>query len=285
MAKFVTGAQGSARHRSAVAVASVLVVLLIATSLWPVLHRRHPSSGVAAPTAFTQHEPTLMLWAWETPEDLTGLDTSRAGVAFLSRELILSTTLQVRPRRQPLRVPPHAWLMADVRIETTPAFVSSPQLVSQTAAAIAAVTQLPNVRAIQVDFDATYSQRPFYTAVLGELRPLVPPTTPISITALVSWCGSPSWLHSLPAHTLDEAVPMFFRMGGPASIRATRPKDISVVTEPLCSASIGIATDETWPTISPHQRVYLFRQGPWTKEDLALLHNSGYEHLQRVSPQ
>jgi hypothetical protein len=50
-------------------------------------------------------EPYLMLWEWETPEDFRGLDPTRAGVAYLSRELVLGSNLEMRPRHQQLLLP------------------------------------------------------------------------------------------------------------------------------------------------------------------------------------
>jgi hypothetical protein len=227
-----------------------------------------------------QQEPLTMLWAWETPEDLRTLDPTHTGVAFLSREVLLSDHIQIRPRRQPLLLPANPWLMAVVRIETAPNFTSNKAPIKATAIevaqAIAAAASAPNIRALQLDFDATASQRDLYTAILHELRRILPPKIPISITALVSWCGDHSWLSSLP---ITEAVPMFFRMGGPTATRATSPKDAATVTEPLCSGSAGIATDETWPAIHSGERVYVFRSGSWTKEDLARVNGTGYQGL------
>jgi hypothetical protein len=105
---------------------------------------------------------------------------------------------------------------------------------------------------------------------------------PISITALVNWCGDNSWLHSLP---IDEAVPMFFRMGGPAAVRAIRPKDASLVREPVCSGSAGISTDETWPAIHTLERVYVFLPGSWTQQELARVNALGYHGLRGDSLQ
>jgi hypothetical protein len=166
--------------------------------------------------------------------------------------------------------------MAVVRIETSSAFHPTPTLIHQTAAAIAAAAAEPNVRALQIDFDATASQRDFYAAVLRELHHNLPPQLPLSITALVSWCGPHSWLRSLP---VDEAVPMFFRMGGPAATRAVRPKDSSTVREPLCSTSAGVSTDEAWPAIHSQQRVYVFHPGSWPQQDLASVNALGYQGL------
>jgi hypothetical protein len=258
-----------------------LLACLAVFGLWHLRHRvlRRNSSNIAQPTM--QNEPSTMLWAWETPQDLTTLDPAKTGVAFLSRELLLGKGVQVRPRRQPLRLPDNTWLMAVVRIETAPDFTATADTLAETVRDIAAVAQQPNVRAVQVDFDATASQRAFYSAVLNQLRKQLPSNVPISITALVGWCGDNSWLHQLP---VDEAVPMFFRMGGPAPLRATRPKDASVVHEPLCSGSVGISTDETWPAIHSRERVYVFLPGSWTQQELARVNALGYHGLRGDSP-
>jgi len=257
-----------------------LLTILAALTLW-VLHRRmlrhsDPSPAVGLPAPVMQHEPLTMLWAWETPEDFTTLDPTKAGVVLLSRELLLGRTVQVRLRRQPLRPASNTWLMAVVRIETAPDFTATTRAIAETASDIAAVAQQPNIRAIQVDFDATASQRAFYAAVLKQLRPQLPPGMPLSITALVSWCGDHSWLHSLP---IDEAVPMFFRMGGTAATRAVTPKSSNRLYEPLCAGSSGISTDETWPAIHSGERVYVFLPGSWSKQDIATVNTLGYQGL------
>jgi hypothetical protein len=257
-----------------------LLACVAVLALWGlrqgILRHGYANLTAALPAPTMQHEPLTMLWAWETPEDLTTLDPSKAGVAFLSRELLLGQSLQIRLRRQPLRLPSNTWLMAVVRIETAPDFTPNASILADTARDIAAAAQQPNVRAVQVDFDATASQHTFYAALIRQLRPQLPPHMPLSITALVSWCGDRSWLHLLP---IDEAVPMFFRLGGPAAIRAIRPKDAALVREPLCSGSVGISTDETWPTIHSRERVYVFHPGAWTQQQLARINALGYQGL------
>jgi len=235
-----------------------------------------------------QGEPHLMLWAWETPEDLRQLDPSKAGVAFLAREVLIGQQAQVRPRRQPLQVAENTWLMAVVRIETTPDFspsASSPALQDEVAQDVLAAAQEKNVRGLQIDFDALASQRDFYAGVLRKVRKHLPATIPLSITALTSWCGDRSWLSGLPSGALpiDEAVPMFFRMGGPAATRATAPRDTHSILEPACAGSIGIATDETWPDVHNGERVYVFRTSPWTAEDVANINEFGYKGLKGVA--
>ena len=235
-----------------------------------------------------QGEPHLMLWAWETPEDLRQLDPSKAGVAFLAREVLIGQQAQVRPRRQSLQVAEGTWLMAVVRIETTPDFSAlalSPALQDEVAQDILAAAQEKNVRGLQIDFDALASQRDFYAGVLRKVRMQLPTTMPLSMTALTSWCGDRSWLSGLPSGALpiDEAVPMFFRMGGPSATRAVASRDTTGIREPLCAGSIGIATNEVWPDMHSGERVYVFRTGPWTPEDVAHVNELGYEGLKGVA--
>jgi hypothetical protein len=257
-------------------IALVACAFIAAAIIWRATHHPRPRLAPTTTAPAMQQEPLTMLWAWETPEDIRDLDPTRTGVAFLSREVLLANPIQLRPRHQPLQLPPNTWLMADVRIDTAPNFTPTSTTAAEVAQVIAAAASDPTIRALQVDFDATASQRDLYTAILKDLRHDLPPQIPLSITALVSWCGTHSWLTSLP---VTEAVPMFFRMGGPTATRATHPKDANLVTEPLCSGSAGIATDETWPAIHSGQRVYVFRSGSWTKEDLARINASGYQGL------
>jgi len=61
---------------------------------WPcrMLPRRHLLTVVFTPAPAMGGEPSLMLWAWETPEDFRGLNPPRADVAYLSREVLLGST-------------------------------------------------------------------------------------------------------------------------------------------------------------------------------------------------
>jgi hypothetical protein len=229
---------------------------------------------VTAPArmAFPHAMPQTVLWAWEEPEDLRAANPAKLGVAYLARTLLLGESLiTTLPRHQPLEVPEGMAVMAVVRIQTEPGFRDSPALRQQTADELAEVSRQPGLRALQVDFDATRSERTFYAAVLNQLRPQMPPAMPLSITALASWCATdPSsgprqdWLTGLP---IDEAVPMFFRLGGHA-----KPYDDKTwipIRQPLCRGSIGISTDESWPALRPAGRVYLFAPQPWSLPQLA----------------
>jgi hypothetical protein len=292
----------TARMRRTLRWSTILLVLgCVAAGLW-LLHRlahrlvqhQQRRGALALPAAPNQQEPRTMVWSWETPEDLTALDPARTGVAFLARELLLVDSgavprVIVRPRQQLLRVAPGAWLMADVRIEvhTSSPLADTAALRRQMIAAILPVLAEPQVRGLQIDFDATASQLGFYRELLRELRAQMAPGMPLSITALASWCGDRGWVGSLSsrgAPVIDEAVPMYFRMGGTPQSRATQPKDANRIAQPLCATSMGVATDETWPHLRDNERVYIFRTGPWTPVDVATLNARGYVALPHPVP-
>jgi hypothetical protein len=240
---------------------------------------RQPPVALTLPTlpaAALNGTPTRVLWAWEEPEDLRTLPTN-VGVAYLAETYLLTDHVAVLPRRQPLSPAPGAALIAVVRIETRPGFADTPELRATVASHLALYGGRGDIRALQIDFDATESQQPFYRGVLEALRPQLPRSLPLSITALVSWCGPHSWLHTLP---IDEAVPMEFRMGGPRALAFTRTaRPLSPIpypiTEPLCRTSLGLSTDEPWPAslfaLNPSTRVYLFAPRPWRAAEFAAI--------------
>ena len=202
--------------------------------------------------------PRVFVWAWERREDLSRLDTRAVGVAFLARTVWLREDgVAVRPRLQPLRVPPQTVLMAVVRVESGGHGAQAD--VSRSAEAIVDAARLPDVRALQVDFDAVASERPFYRALLEEVRRLLPRQMPLSITALASWCESDNWIAGLP---VAEAVPMLFRMG------PDRYRPGSDFRGDLCRSSVGIATDELPSRIPSGRRVYMFHPRPWSDDDV-----------------
>ena len=204
--------------------------------------------------------PPVIVWAWERPEKLDFIDTHRVGVAFLAKTLRLEGDRVIsRPRLQPLNVPRNTRLIAVVRIESdrknTPT-LSSIQL-QKAVIEITDLSSLSNISAVQIDFDATMSERSFYRALLKEVRPRLPS---LSITALASWCAGDNWLSDLP---IDEAVPMLFRMGVDEKRFQSAPR-----FEPaICTNSAGVSTDETIaaPAVD---RLYIFNPNPWSRESL-----------------
>src|SRR5882724_2332719 len=125
------------------------------------------------------HFPSIVLWAWERPEDLRALDSKRFAVAFLAQTLTLKGAEVVfKPRHQPLEVSPDTKMMAVTRIESQKqtgerAELSDAQGQKQVDL-IMKTTTLGAISAIQIDFDAASSERDFYRSLLRDLRAKLP---------------------------------------------------------------------------------------------------------------
>ena len=218
------------------------------------------------PAGRLQTLPPTTLWAWERPEDLREIDPQRFAVAYLDQTIIVTNTIRVVPRRQPLAVPPGMKRIAVVRIEA-PAGIANlgdPRLPRTLAATITQSFVHGRPSALQIDFDARQSQRVFYSALLEEVRRKLPPDVPLSITALASWCAFDDWIGDLP---IDEAVPMFFRMGPDHPPAATAGWTYPV-REPLCRHAAGVSTDEAWPKLESGTRLYVFHPRAWNANAL-----------------
>ena len=204
--------------------------------------------------------PRLTLWAWERREDLRGIDPSAVAVATLDQTVTIGLTVESTPRRNPVWLPAGVTRIAVVRIEALRSAVLNEANRDAAAAAILTSAQEAGsgngkIGALQIDFDATQSQRPFYRSLLEQVRARMPAGLPLSITALASWCSQDRWLGELP---IDEAVPMMFRMEpyrGPA-------EDLRV-REPLCAGAVGVSTTEPWPAEMAGRRVYVFSDKGW----------------------
>jgi hypothetical protein len=284
---------------------------MIGAAGWIRLHRN--SESRIAPASDAMHLPRVMLWAWERPQDLRFIDPRTTGVAFLAGTVEIrsvsqgskesaadeETTVVMLPRLQPLLVPPGTPLMAVVRVETPndlwhrPALAaarphtgaSSPSPTSlyseaqrqRVAGMIASVAAIRGVRAVQVDYDATQSERPFYRQLLEDARRRLPHAVPLSMTALASWCIGDTWLNSLPSGTIDEAVPMLFRLGPDAANVAAFVQDGNSFRARACRASLGVSTDEAFSQSllkgqlkslagrRDPRRIYIFSSRAWTK--------------------
>jgi len=221
--------------------------------------------------------PQIVLWAWERPENLEFINTSKIAVAFLAQTVELNAdAVTVKMRRQPLKVPPETKMIAVTRIETNKkgqkTALSELQR-GEILRLLLATLKLKNVSEIQLDFDVTVSEREFYRQLLQELRPQLPTNIGLTITALASWCISDRWMKDLP---IDQAVPMAFDMG--ADDRTIRDFLASGEdwSEPLCRQSYGISINEPLKIdFKPNRTFYLFNSNPngWKKSDLEHLPN------------
>jgi len=140
---------------------SLIALLLCATSC---VHSR--------PAEHASSSPSVILWAWETPEDYRSLDPHRYGVAYLDQTIFVTDRIEVVPRRQPLAMAPGMKLIAVTRIEAHPGSgkLDDPVTAKKIAELIVSSVGRRNASAVQVDFDARQSQRRFYATLLKELR-------------------------------------------------------------------------------------------------------------------
>jgi len=206
--------------------------------------------------------PQVMLWAWERPTDLRFINPKETSVAFLALSIRLhSGEVEIRPRLQPLNLPEGISVMAVARVETDKPELSSQQR-EELAGTIANMARLPAVSNIQIDFDATKSERAFYRDLIVDVRGRLPDDVSLSMTALASWCTYDDWLSDLP---IDEAVPMLFRMAGDGKQIARRlDRGDDFIASP-CLHSYGISTDEPRTNLSLARRLYVFNPDPWTE--------------------
>lgn len=242
-------------HDLAFAAAAILCAFCVRSDALPHFHSR------------LSMLPRITLWAWERREDLRALDTSRYAIAYLDRTLTIGATVQSQSRRDPVIFPATAARIPVVRIEA-PHFAdlndrNRTEIVNQ----LLDAASEPGISALQIDFDATRSQRAFYRALLTDLRRQLPANLPLSITALASWCTADDWLRTLPPDAKpDEAVPMFFRM---EPGRHPGDPETYTIREPLCLGSLGLSTTEPWPANLTGKRLYIFPDNGWQKDHIA----------------
>ena len=248
---------------------AILLVLALTAICVLALRSREASAKLPSSlrTASMNSLPPVIIWAWERPESLRFLNSQRVGVAFLAKTIQLRGGLiDTRPRMQPLELAEGTQRVAVVRIESSRTDRPQLTLAQQEAVAseIAELSSLPQLAAIQIDFDATLSQREFYRQLLFSVRQKLPPKLPLSITALASWCAGDNWLSDLP---IDEAVPMLFRLGAEQHQFQTRLDAGDNFKNTPCQNAAGISTDEI---IKPPvvQRLYIFNPDGWSESSL-----------------
>ena len=218
--------------------------------------------------------PARTLWVWARPEDMRSVNPQTTALAILDATIRVGRSVTVIPRRQSVMYPAGIKRIDVIRLEAPG--VIAPGLASRLASAILTSAE-PGASALQIDFDARESQHAFYARLLRDLRRRMPPSLPLSITALASWCSYDDWLRGLP---VDEAVPMLFRME-PDRRYAPQDRPQFRISEPLCMDSIGISTREPHPFSLAGKRVYIFPDRGW-HDDLPLLPK--IDPIQRAQP-
>lgn len=205
-----------------------------------------------------RREPAVIPWAWERREDLRFVGAGETVAYYAGIITLDGVRTVVEQRRNPLQLAKGTHRIAVIRIETKNAILDGAQR-RQTQQAVLRLFR--NAEELQLDFDARSSERDFYRALLAGLRPHVKGR--LSITALTSWCYDDRWLAALP---VDEAVPMFFRMGRDERAVHARLARGETIPEPRCRGSAGISLDEPLPRMPRAARIWVFNPERWTEE-------------------
>lgn len=213
--------------------------------------------------------PSLIIWAWERPEDLRFVGGA-AEVAVQSGFVeIAGDRLITRGRRYPLFVTrPPSIALVHIQIDPSVPLAWTIDMRRRVAAAVLHfATRIP-APTVQIDFEVRASQRHVLLDLLHDTRRALPSSTRLSMTALASWCENETWLDAAP---VDEIVPMLFRMGRGDEIIRNRLEAGGDFRHPRCRTAFGIATDAPVRRAPLGRRVYLFNPRSWTRHDLAVV--------------
>jgi hypothetical protein len=242
-----------------VAFAPLLLLVLLASD-----------QNISARTRMPIDMPALVLWAWDRDDDLSFIDIRDTAVAYLAATVILrGETVLLTPRHHPLAPPQGTRLIAVAHIEVDryePPVISDAQA-RAFAETLAALRAIRPGEFLQIDFEATSSQRDFFVKAVAALRERLPNAV-LSATALTSWCLHERWTQAL---AVDEVVPMFFRMGPDRRRIRAYFADGGDFRSANCRTSIGVATDELPAAIPFGRRIYAFSPRRWNAETYATL--------------
>lgn len=206
--------------------------------------------------------PRVMLWAWHGSHDLRFLTPAEAGIAFLAGTVRVSgSAVTLEPGAGPIEAPKGAVLLPVIRIEVdaTRRPVLGPRQLEDVTAAVLGFDADP-FPGLQLDFDATRSQRAFYGDLLGNVRRGLGGRF-LSVAALPSWCLGDPWL---PIALVDEIVPMVYSMGIDSE-RIRRMLAAGRDFRAECREAVGLSRDEPVALPARDRRCYLWSREPWTR--------------------
>jgi hypothetical protein len=210
---------------------------------------------------------SLILWAWERPEDLRFADAATEVAVQTGFVEIAGDGFEARGRRFPLKVDrPPTVAVVHVQIDRARPLDWTPALRARVGAAILHFAAAIPARRVQIDFEARASEHQVLLEVLRDVRQGLPRGTLLSMTALASWCDTEGWLDQAP---VDEIVPMLFRMQQGGEALKSRLAAGGDFRNPRCRAALAIATDSPIVRAPPGRRVYVFNPRSWTEGDFS----------------
>lgn len=228
--------------------------------------------GQPASRARVDQLPRIIIWSWEHDDDLRWIDPRKAAVAYFAGTISLRQHIALfKARRNRLSILENTTSFPVFRVETVcKQTVPTEAAITSAVDAIIAHSNFNRCREIQIDFDATTSERKVYLDMLRQLRQRVPSDCTVSITALASWCLDDKWLQKAP---VDETVAMLFCMGAGRKQALSALKREHLDSGCECKQSLGIAICETDTNAQLRQsgcmqrceHLYAFSPLGWTK--------------------
>lgn len=225
-------------------------------------------------------QPKVLVWSWESPDDLRFIDTKKTGVAFLAATLHMAgERIETRARLQAMKLPENAYRIAVFHIESDARRPPVLNRVMAVALAQQVIIVLGNqkVQGVQIDFDAQEDQREFYAEFLTKVREMISDDMMLSMTSLASWCLKDTWPTKMPC---EEIVPMFFSMGS-AREEAVAELSAGRLAKMPMQLSLGLAVDEPdvlKATKVLPEHVYVFSTHGWNS-------NASHEFLSQILSQ
>lgn len=210
-------------------------------------------------------QSTLILWAWERPEDLRFAGASAEVAVQTGFVELAGDGVQSRGRHFPLKVAaPPSTALVHVQIDHQRPLEWTGLLRARASAAVLHHAAAIPARRVQIDFEVRASERQVLLDLLQDVRRGLPRGTALSMTALASWCDTEGWLERAP---VDEIVPMLFRMTVGGEALRKRLAAGGDFRNPRCRAALGVASDSPIVRAPPGRRVYLFNPRSWTAAD------------------
>lgn len=289
---------GAVRYFSSLRYATfVLVSVIVCTLLCAVLPNsplaffKHPRNKFSS-----THMPAINVWAWERDEDLSFIDPAKVSVSYFAGMIyVRGSSVSFRPRTQKLKLAKGTQAIPVFRIESLrgeglPGTVSTSdaRMPDMSAADYVVKTivnqlrKLPPSNMVQLDFDALEDERPFYTAILKQLRRELPSNSKISITALGSWLLSDRWLKDGDA---DEVVAMLFSIGADKKNILERVQKQNLDSGTGAQMALGISANEAETNkvlFGAHlqnqfDKLYIFNSRPWTRDRLVAITKEAFQ--------
>ncbi len=214
----------------------------------------------------TKTNQTITIWSWDYPDDLRFIKSEdNIQVAYYAGTIYLRHgRCFFKPRTKSLKINPQIPKYPAIRIESD----GEPVSPGSVAAVIKTVLAKQGAKTIQLDFDATTSELPFYQTLLKTLPAHLDSDTTINITALTSWYTMDTTLAKLNAR---QKTAMCFSLGANASESLNALSRLKVKPD-----SIGVSVYEhqtnqylkSLGLISQARSIYLYSAVPWQKETL-----------------